>query len=147
MSKKLDVERMTERPIYITYTYSRQGSTLTLYHVYRGWSDILATSLLQIIWHSIQTGDYPVLKNIYLGKFGGHFELFSKKNGATTLPNTIYPLYNNYSSILRANSITKEKSKPFVFYILHGLILWIIYRFYSCYIKNVIECYPGGRYF
>ena len=45
ISKKLDVERMTSRPIYIAYP-SGQGSKLTLY---RGWSAILATGLLQII--------------------------------------------------------------------------------------------------
>ena len=61
MSKKLDVEKMTGRTIYIAYP-SGQVSKLT---IYCGWSAILATSILQIIWHSIQTGADLVFKNIY----------------------------------------------------------------------------------
>ena len=61
ISKKLDVERMTGRTIYIACP-SGQVSKLTLYC---GCSAILAISLLQIILHSIQTGADPVLK-IYI---------------------------------------------------------------------------------
>ena len=50
--KKLYIEKISGRPIYIAYP-SGQGLKLTLY---RGQSAIIATSLLQIIWHNIQTG-------------------------------------------------------------------------------------------
>ena len=62
ISKKLDLERMTGRTIYIAYP----GGQVTKLKLYYGWSAILATSLLQIIWHSIQAEADPVLKNIYL---------------------------------------------------------------------------------
>ena len=55
--------------------HSGQGLKLTLY---RGWSTILASNLLQIIWHSIHSIVFSILV------FRGLFKLFGRNKGACT---------------------------------------------------------------